>query len=446
MYKGFTDHVQTLTDIHTVSFECCSRREPNLTILHGCVADDFTGAVDLAGNFAARGLNAVVITEPDAALHELPADTEAVIIALKTRTASPDTAVRQSVDAFRRLTEAGARQLYFKYCSTFDSTEHGNIGPVIDAMLAELDLTTTIVVPSFPGNGRTVRDGRLSVWGELLEHSSMRHHPLTPMTESDVRLLLSRQAQTPVGFIDLATVRDSVEALSAALEGASTPSAVVIDAVTDADLATIATATAGLRFVTGGSGLALGVPVPERRAAEAPRLAALAGHRVILCGSASKRTQEQVQAAKKAGFLSLQVDPLADTEQTASIVRWARESWAERPDVPVLVYATGSPDDLATDDASAHSDAADRIERTLAEAAIALIDAGAVEVISAGGETSGRIVTELGISSLKLGQPICPGVSWARATTADDHVINLALKSGNFGSTEFFVEAWDELA
>lgn len=417
-----------------------------MTILYGCVADDFTGAVDLAGNFAARGLNAVVITEPDSALHELPSDTEAVIIALKTRTADPDSAVRQTVDAFRRLAEAGARQLYFKYCSTFDSTERGNIGPVIDAMLAELDLTTTIVVPSFPGNGRTVRDGQLSVWGELLEHSSMRHHPLTPMTESDVRLLLSRQAKTPVGFVGLATVRDGTEAVLAALDSVSSPSAVVVDAVTDADLATIAAAAAGLRFVTGGSGLALGTPMPERRAAEAPRLAALAGHRVILCGSASKRTQEQVQAAKEAGLLSLQIDPRAGTEQTASIVRWARESWAERPDVPVLVYATGSPDDLAIGDASAHADAADRIERTLAEAAAALIEAGAVEVISAGGETSGRIVTELGITSLKLGQPICPGVSWARATTAEGHTINLALKSGNFGSAEFFIEAWDELA
>ena len=227
-------------------------------MLTGAVADDFTGATDLAAALHSRGLRAAVVIGDRPVTGEQVAGLDAVVVALKSRTAPVEEAVASSLGAADRLLGWGADRLYVKYCSTFDSTDAGNIGPVLDALRERLGTDRSVVVPAFPANGRTVRDGSLWVGDDLLEDSSMRHHPLTPMTRSRLRDLLAPQTPTPVTEVGLDVVRRGADALREALDAAPA-GYLVVDAVEDDDLRSIARATAGHRLVSGGAGLALGL-------------------------------------------------------------------------------------------------------------------------------------------------------------------------------------------
>ncbi|MGD8202111.1 3-oxo-tetronate kinase [Ornithinimicrobium sp. W1679] len=415
--------------------------------IRGAVADDFTGATDLAGNWAAQGLRtSVLLGVPPADEKFDPADDEAVVVALKTRSASPDHARDQSVRAGRFLLDLGCGQLYDKYCSTFDSTPAGNIGPVADALLELTGAGRAVVVPSYPDNGRTVYQGHLFVGRAPLHESPMRNHPLTPMLDSDVTRLLAPQTRHEVGLVTLTAVDGGPRALRRALDEQEQAGArlVVVDAVRNADLRTIAEATRSDRMVTGGSGLALGVPA---RAGAARTLESVPGHRAILSGSASTATRAQVRrAAGTLPSLRLDVEACRDdlSGYVAHLVDTVAGWWRREPRRPVLVYSVGSADDL---DRSRHlgEEASSLVESALAHLAVALSEAGATELLVAGGETSGAVMGALGVRRLEVGQPLGPGVSWLRGTTAEGRRHNVVLKSGNFGHADLFLTAWEEL-
>ncbi len=415
----------------------------------GAIADDVTGATDLAGNFAARGYATEVVFGLDAlsdpAVRAEAAGIDAIVVALKSRTAPVDDAVRESLAALGFLESLDAERLYVKYCSTFDSTPRGNIGPIIDAVLAATGETLTVAVPSFPDTGRTVYKGHLFVGDELLSDSSMRFHPLTPMTESSVPKLLAPQTIGEVGSIGLETVRAGAGALRDRLEQFhdDAPTTVVVDAVSNDDLRVIAEATKGLRVVTGGSGLALGLPP-----ADAGRAAihVADGRRAVLCGSASYRTREQVAYARANGIPWRKLDLEAlreDAEgEIAGIVAWAVEVWAQDPAATPLVYSVDDLADIDRGTATSGFHAAESVEAALGAIARAFLAAGVRQLIVAGGETSGRVISDLGIRSLRIGPALGPGVSWSEGRSRSGERVDVALKSGNFGAPDMFASAW----
>ncbi|MDT0475076.1 four-carbon acid sugar kinase family protein [Streptomyces sp. DSM 41014] len=421
----------------------------------GAIADDFTGATDLATMLVGRGFRTVVAVGPDSLDGADPAltDADAVVVALKSRTAPVDEAValsRRSLDALRAL---GCRRFYLKYCSTFDSTPRGNIGPVTDALLDALDARRTVVVPSFPATGRTVYRGRLFVHDELLDESPMRRHPLTPMLDSRVHRLLEPQTRRPVARVGLETVRSGPEALRAALDAPERADALtVVDAVDDRDLAVIAAATEDFPLVTGAAGLAVGFEGAHRGAARSAPASRPGDPAVVLAGSASAATRAQVAHAldllphRRLDLAALR----ADFDGTlAELTAFARRSWAADPGRPPLIYAVATPEDVEKETPAGAEPASDLVERALARCASHLVDAGARRLLVAGGETSGAVVSALRARTLAIGAPIAPGVTWARAEVAPSgrpETIDLALKSGNFGATDIFTTAWEQLA
>ncbi|MFD7711168.1 3-oxo-tetronate kinase [Streptomyces sp. NPDC059786] len=425
----------------------------------GAIADDFTGATDLATALVARGHRTVVTVGPDSITGDgadsAAGEADAVVVALKSRTAPVDEAVHTSLEALRALRAAGCTRFYLKYCSTFDSTPRGNIGPVTDALLAELGERRAVVVPSFPATGRTVYRGRLFVHDDLLDESPMRHHPLTPMRDAHVGRLLTPQTGHPVRLVPLEVVRAGVPALRAALDAPDLADAlVVVDATEDADLRTIAAATADHALVTGAAGLAVGLTGPHTAADEArARPASRPGDpAAVLSGSASAATRAQVAHGRthlphrKLDVAALRADQDA---AVAGLVAFARACWADDPHRPPLIYAVGDLDDLEPAGTDAEPAASELVEQALAACAAQLVAAGARRLLVAGGETSGAVVTALGVRSLSIGAPIAPGVTWARAEGRSGdrtHTVDLALKSGNFGSTDIFTEAWSALA
>ncbi|MCI1018973.1 four-carbon acid sugar kinase family protein [Microbacterium sp. C5A9] len=406
----------------------------------GAVADDFTGATDLAIALRERGFRAVVSIE-DAPLdaQEL-GDADAVVVALKTRTAPVADAVAQSVAAVQALEAVGSQRFYVKYCSTFDSTPQGNIGPVLDAVLDELGEQRTIVVPSFPDNGRTVYRGHLFVGEELLEHSPMRHHPLTPMTQSRLRDILAPQTTREIHEVSAPTVWEGPSALRTAL-AAESAGYTVVDAITDADLETIATAVSDWRVVSGGAGLALGMTGP--RPGTLSQIDAVPGRRLIVCGSASAKTRAQIaHAAATLPARKLDIEAVAnDPERVISdTLSWLGQ--LDAAEIP-LVYTVGSLDDIRR--GSDGNTVAGGIETVLSEiVSRAAHDLGVAQVIVAGGETSGAVVQHLGIQRLHIGPRIAPGVCWSAADSLHGP-LTIALKSGNFGSEDMFTTAWRAL-
>ncbi|MEV0388268.1 3-oxo-tetronate kinase [Nonomuraea sp. NPDC050643] len=411
----------------------------------GAVADDFTGATDLATMLVARGFRTVVAVGPRG-LEGMPEEqADAVVVALKSRTAPVGDAVRDSLAALEALRAAGCERFYFKYCSTFDSTAEGNIGPVADALLDALGESGTVVVPAFPATGRTVYRARLFVHDDLLDESPMRDHPLTPMRDAHLGRLLAPQTRRPVHLIGHDTVRAGAADIRTALAAPAAKGALtVVDATTDADLRAIAAATDGLRLVTGSAGLALGLTGPRPGSARA--LPHPAGRRfgVVLAGSASAATRAQVAHARPAlPHRRLDTDALRrDFDATvAGLVGFATESWREDPGRPPLIYSVAPGDDLGAEP--------DLVERALARCAADLVAAGARHLLVAGGETSGAVVTALGARTLHVGAEISSGVTWSCTRARVDGrslPINLALKSGNFGEIDIFTTAWDELA
>lgn len=412
-------------------------------MLLGAVADDFTGATDLATTLRDRGLRTSVVID-DAIVDPARLDgLDAVVVALKTRTAPRDAAVAASEAALDRLLGWGAERIYLKYCSTFDSTDEGNIGPVLDAFAARLGVDRAVVVPAFPANGRTVRDGVLRVGDALLSESSMRHHPLTPMTRSRISELLEPQTRAPITEIPLAVVRRGPDALREALDGAD-PGWLVVDAVDDDDLDTIARATSHHRLVSGAAGLATGFEAREGDAEDGfPRWS---GRRLVVCGSASEATRGQVAHAVASGLPTRRVDvtrAMADpAEEAAALGRWVRDLGPH--EVPV-VYSVGVPADVVPRDGA--GGAADAVERVLSVLVADLVGDGTVDrVVVAGGETSGAVVRALGIDLLTVGPRLAPGVCWTASVTGSGQDVALVLKSGGFGAADLFTSAWEVLS
>jgi uncharacterized protein YgbK (DUF1537 family) len=421
-------------------------------MLLGCIADDLTGATDLALMLTRAGMRTVQVMQVPDASTDL-AGFDAVVVALKTRTCPPAEAVSLSLAAADALLADGARQLFFKYCSTFDSTDEGNIGPVAEALLAHLGARQAIVCPAFPTNKRTVYQGNLFVGDVPLAESPMKDHPLTPMRDSNLARVLQRQTKLKVGMVPFAIVDAGAAAIKAAMAAADARDErfLVLDAITDRHLVDMGTAAEGMKLITGGSGVALGLPANFVRqglmkAATAPTsMRAPKGRAAILAGSCSTATRGQVQAAIAAGLPMLRIDPLAISSgeiDAARILAWAMKQSAERP---LLVYSSADPDAVAAAQGKLGRDTAGRIvEETLAAAAIGLAGAGFSRMIIAGGETSGAVVNGLGITTLEIGPEIDPGVPWTRAIGGRDMV--LALKSGNFGASDFFLKAWEKLS
>jgi uncharacterized protein YgbK (DUF1537 family) len=414
-------------------------------MLLGCIADDLTGATDLALMLSRGGMRVVqVMGVPET----LPA-ADAIVVALKSRTIPAAEAIDLSLASARALLRAGAGQLYFKYCSTFDSTDQGNIGPVTGALMELLGSTVTIACPAFPENGRTIFKGHLFVGDRLLSDSPMRDHPLTPMRNSNLVEVLQRQTTRQVGLIQYDTVEKGPDAVRAALSAGDGGKIFIVDALRDAHLRTIGTAIADLRLVTGGSGIALGLPENFRRSgklrasAASPRRTAPGGRAAILAGSCSAATQGQVAAAIASGMPACCVSPtkLADGSQSAEEI----SAWAiSQPPQPVLIYSTAAPDAVKSAQAALGTQrAAEIVEQAFAAVARALVRNGFSRFIVAGGETSGAVVQSLGVRALAIGEEIDPGVPWTYAL--DGAELALALKSGNFGAADFFTKAWAKL-
>ena len=419
-------------------------------MLLGCIADDFTGATDLANNLVRAGMRVLQTNGvPTQALADQAAHIDAVVVSLKSRTIAPQDAIDQSLAALRWLRAQGARQFYSKICSTFDSTDRGNIGPVAEALMAALGCDFAIACPAFPANGRTVYNGHLFVGDMLLGESSMRHHPLTPMTDSNLVRVLQRQCTTKVGLIDAAAVRagePDVRARMAALRAQGIGIAIV-DATSDDDLMTMGRAFAELPLLIAGSGVAIGLPqnFGIRPATDAARLPLATGYQAIVSGSCSAATNLQVQRFREAGHAVFSVDPLRLARGEAVVEQALAWAGTLLEKGPVLVCATAQPQDVAAVQKTLGSERAGAlVEDALSSIAIGLVKAGAQQLVVAGGETSGACVQALNISQLRVGPQIAPGVPWCHAScaAAAPGGLHLALKSGNFGGPDFFTEAF----
>ena len=423
-----------------------------MSVILGCIADDFTGATDLCNTLVRQGMRTVQLIDVTATVDPVP-DVDAVVIALKSRTIPATEAIRQSLAALTWLQAAGCRQFFFKYCSTFDSTDDGNIGPVAAALLHALKSDFTIACPVFPETGRTLFKGHLFVGDQLLSDTHMRSHPLTPMTDSNLVAVLQRQTDLSVGlaaFDDVVAGPDRLQARFAELRQDGRSFAIV-DAVCDADLMTIGAACADLLLITGGSGVAMGLPAVYRNRGwldgAAPDHAAVStavsGGAAVLSGSCSAATLEQVSrfAAQQPQF---QIDPLAlatGQDVAAEALQWALPKLSAGP---VLISASAAPQAVkAVQEQLGSSQAGALVEQCLARIAEGLVAAGVRRMVVAGGETSGAVVAKLNIKGLRIGAQIAPGVP-ATVTTGTP-AIALALKSGNFGGPDFFAEALDRM-
>lgn len=422
--------------------------------LLGCIADDFTGATDLANNLVRQGMRAVqTIGVPSS---DAPIDADAVVVALKSRTCAAQEAVAQSLLALRWLQRQGVEQIYFKYCSTFDSTPAGNIGPVTDALLDALEGAGqgfTIACPAFPVNGRTVFKGHLFVGDVLLSDSGMRNHPLTPMTDANLVRVMQSQTGRRVGLVPHEVVVQGAQAVRGHFERmrAEGVGIAVVDAVSNDDLHVIGEALKGMPLVTAGSGVAIGLPrnwaITE--CGTAARLPQAQGRRAIVSGSCSIATNAQVLRWRQQGGAAFAVDPMEAATGVDIVGRAVQWASTRLPEEPVLIYATAEPTAVrAVQSQLGVAQAGELVERTLATIALRLVkEAGVRQLIVAGGETSGAVVQALGIDRMTIGSQIDPGVPWtaATATAAGDAGLHLALKSGNFGSADFFTRAWDLL-
>ena len=421
-------------------------------ILLGCIADDFTGASDLANNLVRAGMRVVqTIGVPSS---PLSVDVDAVVVALKSRTIAPQDAIAQSLAALSWLQAQGAQQIYFKYCSTFDSTAKGNIGPVTEALMDALGTDFTIATPAFPDNKRTVFKGYLFSSDTLLNESGMQNHPLTPMTDANLVRVLQAQTRRVVGLVDYTVVARGALAVTeriAQLKAAGVGVAIV-DAISNDDLMRLGPALKGMPLVTAGSGVAIGLPqnfgmVPSAQTSVLPEAS---GMQAVVSGSCSLATNAQVQAFIAAGLPALAIDPLRVASGMASGVDVAREALAWAAPLlqagPVLVYSTAESATIkAVQSKLGVEEAGALVERTLATIAKGLVALGVGQLIVAGGETSGACVQALGITQMQIGPQIAPGVPWCHALS-EGVPLHVTLKSGNFGGNDFFTDAFKMLA
>ncbi|MBB3936536.1 3-oxo-tetronate kinase [Aureimonas phyllosphaerae] len=418
--------------------------------LLGCIADDFTGATDLASQLVSAGMRVVqTIGVPDGPL-DTPCD--AVVVSLKSRTVAPAQAVRQSLEALDWLRGRGAGRFFFKYCSTFDSTPEGNIGPVTDALLDALGQDFTLAVPSLPANRRTVYNGYLFAGDVLLNESGMQDHPLTPMRDAFLPRVLAPQTRHKVGLVShlaLAGGAAGVRARIAELRCEGVGIA-VCDTLDHDDLVAIAEGSSDLSLVTGGSGLGLTIPatfpgfLPR---GDAARLDPIGGRALVVAGSCSRATLAQVEHARAhMPAMAVDVDALFSDAQGHSdaLVAFAADRDGDRP---VLIHASMPPERLrAVQERYGVAQSGERVEHALATVARRLVEAGGVRrILVAGGETSGAVVSALGVTNLRIGPTIDPGVPWTQSVgTAEP--LALALKSGNFGGPDIMTRAFERLA
>jgi 3-dehydrotetronate 4-kinase len=429
----------------------------------GCIADDFTGATDLANNLVRAGMRVVqTIGVPTAGDAVDFAQVDVVVVALKSRTIPAADAVTQSLAALHWLQSLGASQIYFKYCSTFDSLfsdatgpQRGNIGPVTEALMDALHTDFTIATPAFPDNGRTVVKGHLFVGDVLLNESGMQNHPLTPMSDANLVRVMQAQCARKVGLIDYRCVAAGVAAVQARvqeLRGQGVGIAIV-DALHNEDLMRLGPALLGMPLVTAGSGVAIGLPqnygiAPSAQAAQLP---AAKGLQAVVSGSCSLATNAQVKAWIDSGLPALALDTealAANTSSAPALVRQALD-WATPllATSPVLVYSSADPQAVKAVQATYGAQATgDVIEHALAQIAAGLVAAGVRQLVVAGGETSGACVQALGVQSMRIGPQIDPGVPWCYAQVPIvGESVHIALKSGNFGSPDFFGKAFKGL-
>jgi uncharacterized protein YgbK (DUF1537 family) len=420
-----------------------------MTTVLGCIADDFTGATDLAGLLARSGVKVSLrMGVPD----EAPVDTAAIeVIALKCRTSPVAEAVAECRAALQWLQRAGAQRFFWKYCSTFDSTAEGNIGPVAEALMADLGAEQTIYCPAFPENGRSVYMGNLFVGRQLLAESPMKDHPLTPMRDSNLVRLIEPQVTQRAGLVDRLVVARGPGAVREALDAlrADGVAHVVVDAIADEDLGVIAQACRNDLIMTGGSALAM--PLPHLYAEDGLMAAgagdfkapALARDAIVLSGSCSAMTRAQVEAYRATGAPSFRLDPLTlASKGPGEALDWlSAQSLESAP----LLYATAEPDQVRAAQAELGvARAGAVVEAALAEIAIAARDQGARRFVVAGGETSGAVTKALRIDRLVIGAEVAPGVPWCFATSGGTDVA-ITLKSGNFGKESFFSDALSRL-
>ena len=421
-------------------------------MLLGAIADDFTGATDLCSMLVRGGMRTVQLIGTPAPDDPVP-DVDAVVVAIKSRTAPVRWAVEQSLAALSWLQRAGARQFFFKYCSTFDSTDQGNIGPVADALIQALGCGFSLHCPAFPTNGRTVYLGHLFVGGSLLNESGMERHPLTPMTDANLVRVLSRQTDGTVGLVSFPTVEAGSNAIRDALTRLKEQGRrhAIVDAVTDAHLVAIGEAAAHHALLGGGSGVAMGLPGNFRQAgllpaaADAAALPTVRGATAVVSGSCSRATLAQLGFARSHAPIH-ELDPLT-TPDAASLARIALD-WTDGKigETPVVIAASAPPDKVAAIQASlgGPEKAGALLEDALARVAEGLVARGVGRLVVAGGETAGAVVTRLGVRRLRIGMEIDPGVPWTCASGSGADLL-LALKSGNFGATDFFVKAFQVL-
>ena len=427
-----------------------------MRLLLGCIADDFTGATDLANNLVRAGMRVVqtigVPTEP------LQAQVDAVVVALKSRTLPPDEAVAQSLAALRWLQAQHVEQVYFKYCSTFDSwyrgDVRGNIGPVTEALMSVLGCNLTIATPAFPDNQRTVFKGHLFVGDVLLSDSGMKDHPLTPMNDANLVRVLQAQCQRPVGLVDYRVMAQGADAIRTRLDQLRRDgvAVAVVDALSNDDLIRLGPALKGMPLITAGSGVAIGLPAnwglkPTPATSQLPPPG---GWQAVVSGSCSQATRGQVARFQARGGAAWAIDPLMLTDDAAvdrcveQAVAWATTRLIQGP---VLIYSTADPVQVqAVQQQWGVQAAGERVEQTLARIAQGLVRAGVRQLVVAGGETSGACVQALQISQLQIGAQIDPGVPWCYAhSPLVDEALHLTLKSGNFGGEDFFHQAFVQL-
>jgi 3-dehydrotetronate 4-kinase len=416
-------------------------------LLLGAIADDFTGATDLAGMLVGAGMHTLQTIGVPKRL-DARGQWDAIVIALKSRNIPACEAAAQSLVALSWLRARGATQIYFKYCSTFDSTPAGNIGPVADALLDALDAHFTVACPAYPANGRTIYKGHLFVGDALLSDSAMRDHPLTPMRDANLVRVLGRQTPRKVGLVAWDTVCRGPRAIGEEFERLQRAGVTyaVVDAIDDRNLLDIGAACATLQLVTAGSGIALGLPqnfraagaLPER--SDAARMPTVPGKSAVLAGSCWAATRAQVAAFARHHAASEMVFSEGDTAETIATRALSAVDAALASGEPFLVYSTADPAHVAAIQARLGRErAASLIEGAFGLLARELVVRGVRRLVVAGGETAGAVVQALDVEALEIGPMIDPGVPWT--TALGQQSLALALKSGNFGSENFFEKA-----
>lgn len=403
----------------------------------GAIADDFTGATDVAVAFRRGGLRTLLFFGVPPDTTDLPGH-DAVVVALKSRMIPAADAVSHSLEAFRWLRRNNATQIYFKYCSTFDSTPRGNIGPVLDALSKALSATTVVTTPSSPQHGRTQYQGYLFVGDTLLAESSMRGHPVTPMTDSHLPRLLRAQTDHSVALVTHEAVRCGEATLHTAIQNADARY-VLVDAVTEDDLRVLGRVVASAPLVAGAAGLANGLASAQRQALPIDTDMVHDGPAAVLSGSCSARTREQVGVMLSLGRPAYRLDPVACPDPdalAAGALSWYEGSTKDGP----VIYSSIDPVDLQrTQDALGVQRSAEILEKATGLIAVGLVDRGVRRLIAAGGETSGAIVTALGVSGGEIGAEAAPGVPWIRPVESGKPM--LLLKSGNFGAPDLLAMA-----